>query len=163
MKYEFVCPTCKLIFRARAKRRVFCSKKCLFSNKQYREDKSRIQSEKIATGKHPGWKSRKGKEPSYAEKFFMGVLDNNQISYERDLPVGKWFIDFAMKDKMFALEIDGKQHEWKDRKTKDEEKDAFLIRNGWIVHRIKWKSINSKNGKTYIEQEIQKFLDRYRS
>ena len=93
----------------------------------------------------------------------MGVLANNGIKYERDLPVGRWFIDFAIEDKMIALEIDGKQHEWEYRKQKDVEKDAYLTSDGWRVHRIKWKSINTDSGKLYIKNEIDKFLELYRN
>ena len=38
-----------------------------------------------------------------------------------------------------ALEIDGKQHEYADRKESDKKKDKYLIDNGWKVSRIKWK------------------------
>ena len=83
--------------------------------------------------------------------------------YERDFPVGKWFIDFAIIGKKIALEIDGRQHEWTERKLKDREKDLYLLTNGWYVHRIKWKSINNEKGKSYIRDEIKKFLDIYDS
>jgi very-short-patch-repair endonuclease len=74
------------------------------------------------------------------------------------MPCGKWFIDFAIKNKMVALEIDGKQHEQEERKRKDIEKDAYLTSQGWRVHRIKWKSIHNETGKAYIKQEIDNFL-----
>ena len=119
--------------------------------------------EKVRNGTHSGWKSRAGKPPSYPERFFMEVLNNNKIQFDRDLLVGKWFIDFAIKDKMIALEVDGKQHDYEDRKQSDAEKDKFLIDSGWRVHRIKWKSINNESGKIYIKEEIDMFLKVYRS
>lgn len=117
--------------------------------------------EKVRNGTHMGWKSRKGKQPSYPEKFFMDVLDNNQIKYEHELPCGKYFIDLAIKEKMIALEIDGKQHQYTDRKEKDLEKDKYLVDNGWKVYRIKWKLINNLGGKIYIKEQIDSFLKFY--
>lgn len=118
---------------------------------------------RIENGTHLGWRSRKGKSPSYPERFFMNVLANNGIAYERELPAGRWFIDFAIEDKKIALEIDGKQHEMMERKSSDVKKDAYLVSAGWTVHRIKWKSINSDAGKLYIKNEIDKFLELYRN
>lgn len=147
--------------------RKFCSKSC--SRKYYgnspetREKLRQIMLKKVKNGTHSGWKSRKGKSPSYPEKFFIKVLENNEIKFERDLLVGKWFIDFAIEDKMIALEVDGKQHEYSDRKKSDMVKDKFLVDNGWKVYRIKWKSINNASGKLYINEEINKFLDFYRN
>lgn len=88
----------------------------------------------------------------------MEVLDNNDIQYEHELPCGKYFIDLAIKSGNIALEIDGKQHEYADRKESDEKKDKYLIDNGWKVYRIKWKSINTLDGKIYIKEQIESFL-----
>ena len=91
----------------------------------------------------------------------MGVLINNNISYQHNKPVGKYFIDFAIVEKKIALEIDGKQHQYENRKKSDEIKDKFLTENGWKVYRISWKSINNELGKLYIKDEINKFLEVY--
>ena len=88
----------------------------------------------------------------------MNVLNNNNISYQHNKKVGKYFIDFAITEKMVALEIDGKQHLIEDRQKSDSLKDTFLKNNGWIVYRIPWKSINNDLGKKYISDEINKFL-----
>lgn len=101
--------------------------------------------------------------PSYAELFFMDVLRNNEIEYEFEKHVGKYFIDFAINSKNIALEIDGKQHLQKERMESDKLKDEFLKSNGWKVYRIQWKSINSEIGKSYIKKEINKFLEFYKS
>lgn len=123
-----------------------------------RQKISQKQKQNFDMGIIKGWRSRTGKAPSYPEKFFIKVLENNKILYKRELSVGKYFIDFAIKDKMIALEIDGHQHERKDRIKKDIEKENYLISQGWKVYRIKWKSINSEIGKAYIQNEIEKFL-----
>lgn len=160
------CEECGAIINS-GKNRTFCSDACKAASVSHHERLSNASREavlkRIANGTHTGWKSRAGKLPSYPERFFMDVLANNHISYEHDLPVGRWFIDFAIEDKMIALEIDGKQHEWEDRKQKDVEKDEYLTSVGWTVHRIKWKSINTDSGKLYIKNEIDKFLELYRN
>lgn len=123
----------------------------------------------MAEGKIKPWQSRN--TLSYPEKFFKKVLENNNIKFEgpnyvvkqKDLGVPNclssacYFLDFKIG--MIDLEIDGKQH-WsdKDRVESDRLRDEYLTKAGYIVYRIKWKSINSENGKQYIKNEIEKFL-----
>jgi very-short-patch-repair endonuclease len=159
-----ICPHCKSSFEApESRHRIYCSNRCVVSCKDLREKNKKAAIERVKNGTHKGWKSRKGRALSYPEQFFETVLNNNKIQFEHDLPVGRWFVDFAMKDKMIALEIDGKQHEYPERKIKDIEKDTYLQSQGWTVHRIKWKSINNEKGSLYIKDEINKFLELYTS
>ena len=72
-----------------------------------------------------------------------------------------YFLDFYLKDKNIDLEIDGKQHNYEDRIENDELRDFTLIKNGFIVYRIKWKEIQTNDGKNYIKNEIDKFLEFY--
>jgi very-short-patch-repair endonuclease len=106
-----------------------------------------------------GWKPRK--EPSYAEKFFMKVLDDNNLKYLREYKIVRFFADFAFLDKKIVLEIDGKQHLY--RKEYDKKRDKILRKNGWKVFRIAWKNINIKNNASYIGKEIKKFLKFYQN
>lgn len=99
----------------------------------------------------------------------MEVLDKNNVKYIHNHPVSKrdlglddnynYFLDFYIEDKKIDLEIDGNQH--KRRKEHDEERDELLSKNGYIVYRIQWKSINSDNGKKYLKEEIDKFMEFY--
>ena len=155
---KFSCLGCNKEFLYH-KKKIYCSTECMCKSEVYRNNLRKAMKQRVESGTHSGWKSRKGKTPSYPEKFFMSVLDKNQIKYEHELPCGKYFIDFAIKDKMIALEIDGKQHEYEDRKKSDLLKDVCLSENGWKVYRIKWKSINNESGKIYIKEQIDKFLD----
>lgn len=160
---KFNCPVCKCEKLLRLhKNRLTCSRECLAKYPPHLDALRRRALIRVKNGTHSGWKSRKGRAASYPEKFFMTVLNNNNIQFEKDLLSGRWFIDFAMKDKMVAREIDGKQHEYADRKLADSIKDKFLTENGWKVYRIKWKSINNDGGKLYIKEEIDKFLEFYR-
>lgn len=109
----------------------------------------------VADGTHKGWKSRNIK--SYAEIFFEKVLNNNKIKYIREKKVGKYFLDFVIGN--IDLEIDGKQHEYKDRQESDLQRDNFLRNQGYFVYRIKWNEINSDNGKEMMKNKIDLFLD----
>ena len=65
---------------------------------------------RIKDGTHKGWMTRN--KTSYAEKFFIKVLDSYGIKYEREVrtPQG-YFLDFviALKNGLkIDLEIDGK-------------------------------------------------------
>lgn len=69
---------------------------------------------------------------------------------------------FIFSDIKLDLKIDGKQHNYKERKESDKKRDKLLIEKlGINVYRIKWKSINNKKGKEYIKKEIEKFLIYY--
>lgn len=125
--------------------------------------------ERVNNGTHKGWQSRNIE--SYPEKFFKEVLKNNNIEFEfnkvikkRDLGIdcdSNYFLDFHIKGTNIDLEIDGKQHKWKDRVEHDRIRDESLTKSGYDVYRIRWKSINTEKGKQYIQQEINKFIQYY--
>lgn len=97
-------------------------------------------------------KSRWNNEPSYPEKFFIKVINNefDDKNYKREFNIGIYSIDFAWIDKKLALEIDGEQHQRFDEvKERDIRKDKFLIENGWKILRIQWKNVYS-NPSYYI-------------
>lgn len=153
------CKFCNISFKPKNKKSKYCSSDCRNKCPNYRKLISKSVQQRVINGTHNGWNSRK--IISYPEQFFMGVLFNNNISYEHNKKIGKYFIDFAITDKMIALEIDGKQHQYEDRKKSDKIKDNFLTENGWKVYRISWKSINNEDGKLYIKNEIDKFIEFY--
>lgn len=120
----------------------------------------------IASGKHQGWKTRN--ISSYAEKFWTKVLDNNGVSYKRELtvkysngPNDHYFLDFYIESngRKIDLEIDGKQHKYVDRAEHDRVRDERLTNLGYVVYRIDWNEINSEKGKLRMKEKIDKFLD----
>lgn len=143
-----------------------CSKECSKKSKSIKLKNS--TKERIDNGLHKGWQSRNIE--SYPEAFFRKVLENNKIPYEFNKPVkkrdleiqaaGNYFLDFYLPECNIDLEIDGKQHSYVERVEKDKLRDE-AISNYYIIYRIVWKSINSENGKKYIEQEINKFINFY--
>jgi len=129
---------------------------------------SNIIKDRISSGTHKGWQSRDVE--SYPETFFKKVLENNNIVYEFNKPIRKrdlgidcdsnYFLDFYLPETNIDLEIDGKQHSY--RQEHDKKRD-FFISKIYIVYRIKWESINTKSGKKYMKDEIDKFLNFYNS
>lgn len=157
------CPNCDKAFKTRKKNQVYCSRECVrkkyFNSESSKEKTKQKVKERIENGTFSGWKSRKNRNPSYPENYFIDLLNNENITgWTRELPMDKYFIDFAFIDKKVALEIDGKQHSYEDRKKKDIEKDMYLKENGWNVFRIKWYNpVNDKNKeKLYSQIDIFK-------
>lgn len=136
-----------------------CCPKHTNAKTEVREKHRQIQLQKVANGTHQGWKARNIK--SYAEIFWETVLDNNNIVYEREKRVGKYFLDFVIGK--LDLEIDGKQHQYKDRKQSDNLRDEFLTKEGYFVYRIKWNEINSIEGKQMMKEKIELFLEFYKT
>ena len=151
---------------------IFCSNDCRCKNgvsDETRQKLKNIMQLRVVNGLHHGWSTRNIE--SYPEKFFKKVLENNNIEYEFNKPIvkkslgmnelGNYFLDFFITSKNIDLEIDGKQHLLEERKESDEKRDEYLIKNNILVYRIKWENINSMNGKEYIKNEIDKFIDFY--
>lgn len=128
------------------------------------------QLEKVRNGTHKGWQSRN--ITSYAEKFWTKILDNNGISYKREFTVkyGKkpnehYFLDFLIQKNNVNvdLEIDGKQHQYEDRKEHDKLRDERISNLGFEIYRVAWNEVNSENGKTLMASKIKDFLNFYQS
>lgn len=168
--YKKICKECQNGFETKIKRLIFCSNQCsaIFKSK---DDDIKLKlslnaKERVANGTHIGWQSRKIR--SYAEKFFEKVLINNNIKFDIEYKINKrdlgltessnYFLDFYLTDYNIDLEIDGKQHEYPERKIRDEIRDELLNKNGYTVYRIKWKNPNNDENKKYIESEINKLL-----
>ena len=124
-----------------------------------------VQKRLIANGTHKGWQSRN--ITSYAEQFWMQVLDNNEINYSREVPVkhekSNYFLDFVIErsGKFIDLEIDGKQHCYEDRKSSDITRDLYLTECGYLIYRIMWNEVNSEAGKKLMQEKINDFLNFY--
>lgn len=153
-----ICPICGKEFTSRRWLTIYCSRECVYNSLEYRDKIRQAQLRKVEQGIHVGWQSRN--ITSYPEKFWIKVLQNNNISFEREKHVGKYFLDFviSINDKLIDLEIDGKQHKYKDRQVNDQIRDNYLSKEGYIVYRVEWNEINSENGKNLMKDKIIKFL-----
>ena len=143
----------------------------LYSDKTYskKQEAGEKSAQKIIEeGRHKGWQSRN--VTSYAEKFWIKVLENNNIPYIREYVVKKsslglndssnYFLDFLLPGNI-DLEIDGKQHKYSERKKHDIERDKILTKNGYIIYRIPW--INPSHDKEQVQKQINDFLYWYKS
>ena len=161
-KVDKVCPTCHKEFKGKPNQ-IYCSQECVHNSPDYKEKMRNKQLELIKKGEHKGWITRN--IDSYAEKYWMNVLDDNNIKYIReDHTNKKYFLDFLIeKDGNFIdLEIDGKQH--KDRVEHDRERDEYITSElGFIVYRIPWNEINTEKGRVKMKEKIDKFLEFYNS
>lgn len=159
-----ICEYCgKEFYNLPGKHNKTCSKECrklLISRKL-----SEVRRKEIENGIFKGWQSRK--ITSYPEKFFIKVLENNNIKFEREFLIHcnntKYFLDFKIiyNNRLIDLEIDGKQHLYEDRKIKDIIRDNNLKSIGYEIYRISWNEINSENGKNKMKEKINKFLEFY--
>lgn len=127
----------------------------------------KVQQRLIEAGVHKGWQSRN--IASYAENFWLAVLDNNQIKYKQEVPVwhgsANYFLDFVIEKngKAIDLQIDGKQHTYTDRANSDVVRDLYLTKQGYLVYRIPWNEIKTEQGKAEMQRKITEFLDFYNS
>ena len=90
--------------------------------------------------------SRWNNQPSWPEQWFMKVIENEGLdpNYTREMPFGKYSLDFAWSGLKKCIEIDGEQHErCEKQKARDVAKDSLLTQQGWQVLRLRWKDIYS--------------------
>lgn len=124
------------------------------------ETKAKVSAAmKKAHSEGRGWsigKTRNQREPSYPEKFFMLVIENEftDKDYQQEYRVSKFAIDFAWVEKKIAIEIDGQFHSLPEYVERDARKDKCLEENGWKLLRIPWKLMYA-DPKTWIERAKQ--------
>ena len=102
-----------------------------------------IERHKNGTAHNIG-QSRWNNEPSYPEKFFMQVIENEfeDKNYVREHPMSIYSLDFAWLHLKKCIEIDGDQHQRFDKyKERDAKKDICIEQAGWQVLRIVWKEM----------------------
>ena len=155
---ELICKNCNKIFYRKRVRQA-CSRECQYAlrNKsiETRQKLSKAMKLRWEEGRHSGWASRNKLTPSYAEKYFMTVLMNAKIKFVFEKKAGRYFIDFALSKGRIALEIDGSQHKWPDRKKKDQKKDEYLVSKRWRVLRIPWC------GRLSVRKSANMFFEEY--
>lgn len=147
------CIICGNTLSYEQRNRKTCSDSC--KNKLLKQ----IQDKLVSSGQHKYWISRD--KLSYAEEFWMNVLLNNNIGFEHNFSCPCYntcyFLDFFIYPNI-DLEIDGKQHYYKDRKEHDILRDYRLSQKGLLVYRIKY--INPKNSEQ-VKNQIDDFLNWY--
>lgn len=102
-------------------------------------------------------KSRLLKTATPAEQRFALRLTMAAIPYQRQAFVGPYYADFLLADKI-VVEIDGDSH--KGRERNDQRGDAFMMRLGYVVIRIRNADVMSvdlasltRNSKLVIQKK----------
>lgn len=92
---------------------------------------------------------------SYPEMFFKNVLENANITYDKDFPAYGYFLDFAWPNAKAYFEVDGEQHYVDKRIVEhDVERTAKLDANGWkCLTRIRWSTFQKST-----KEEQQKII-----
>lgn len=135
-------------------------KTCYYKNVQRSEELKEKQRIKM---KHKSRWNIHRNQTSYAEKFWMNVLENYSLNYFHEYQILKdnghtYYLDFLIRkgDKLIDLEIDGSQHLY--RVEHDNERDNYLTSKGYIVYRVKWNDIKSENGSKLMKIKIDDFI-----
>jgi very-short-patch-repair endonuclease len=165
-----ICKVCGKAIR-QTNKTGFC-RECLYNTHEglvARQELGRaVHEAQVENGTYAGWLTRKS-VPSTAERFWMEVLTNNGIAYEREVPVHcgskVYSLDFLIRrnGKLIDLEIDGPQHKQEDRAMSDRARDAYTQTLGYITYRISWNKQNTPKGKMFMQQKINDFLEFYNS
>ena len=82
----------------------------------------------------------------------------NGIKFRRQVPIGKYIVDFLCLDKKLVIELDGFQHLTEENVVRDNERTEFLCSLGYKVIRIYNNdiSLRLKNVLEYIFDEYEK-------
>lgn len=147
-----------------------CSLKCSYKFKDKTiKDSTREKLSKAAKNRHSrndktfGWQTRNNLEPSYPESIAIRFFKENNINFEREVKVDRYFADFIILNNI-VIEIDGKQHEKPERKLSDILKDEILNNNDFIVYRIKYPKENIRKRlqeiiNSVLAQGLEQFSD----
>lgn len=92
---------------------------------------------------------------SYPEEYWKSILDNNNVKYEEQHPVGSYSLDFALPDRMIDLEIDGEQHYVDQRIVEsDKRRTEYLETLGWTTIRVRWSEFKRLDDKESFVNDI---------
>lgn len=58
------------------------------------------------------------------------------LSFRRQMPIGRYIVDFACPAHHLIVEVDGASHSYDQAIAYDETRSAFLMENGWKIIRF---------------------------
>lgn len=80
------------------------------------------------------------KGPSYPERYFKELFENENMNLVSEYQISYYQLDFADVEKKIDVEIDGEQHYADERiVASDARRNSFLKDQGWVVFRIRWR------------------------
>jgi very-short-patch-repair endonuclease/ribosomal protein S27AE len=160
-----VCAECGKGFLSERKKTKTCSLVCYNAlrnrlwgqNKDRQRYQGKVRIEKLMKeGRWKGWSGRG--ESSYPEKYVATLLSEEGLVFEREHRVLRFSIDFAFVSQKIALEVDGKQHQYPAQERHDKDRDKLLEKEGWVIFRLKWKSVRNETGKQNVHEQFESFL-----
>ena len=81
------------------------------------------------------------KEPTVAERVLWKALRELQMNFRRQVPIGRFIVDFAHHQSKLLIEIDGYYHGVDGAAEKDAARTALLTSEGFRVIRVGEKAV----------------------
>jgi len=81
------------------------------------------------------------KEPTVAERILWKALRELQMNFRRQVPIGRFIVDFAHHQSKLLIEIDGYYHGVESAAEKDAARTAWLNSEGFRVIRFSEKAV----------------------
>lgn len=120
------------------------------SKKKLSETRKRL----IAEGKVKMWNGTR----SYPEQYFDEIFSSWKMKFEKQFHVWSgeknYFLDFFFPAMKIAVEIDGAQHFFPDRRKSDIVRDSYLNSVGITVLRIRWKNPKLDSSQDYFRLKL---------
>ena len=99
------------------------------------------------------------KNSTKEEQIIWQILRNRKffnLKFKRQVPIGKYIVDFLCEEKNLIIEIDGGQHNSDINIIKDEERTKFLESKGYKVIRFWNNDINNNLDGVY--QQLMDYI-----
>lgn len=93
-----------------------------------------------------GFAKRLRKHSTPQEKILWSRLRARRLiglKFKRQYPIGNYIADFVCIERGFIIELDGRQHGFKDEHEYDLQRDAVLNNLGYRISRITNREINT--------------------
>jgi very-short-patch-repair endonuclease len=156
----------KPYIRSNSEAKIIANKKYPEKNRHTEDTKQKLREKRLKWMKeNPEKTAWRQSNMSYPEKLFLDKIV--EIGWDkkyliiREKSFFPYFVDFAFEDFKVAVEIDGSQHQDKDRKLSDDKKDKLLLSSGWNVIRITAQEIkNNLNNCIDLVEDIIKNSER---
>ncbi len=120
-----------------------------------REMSDRVQYKHGSIGKARAFR----KNSTEGEQRIWSCLRGNQLGFHfrRQMPIGKYIVDFVCWKKKIIIEIDGSQHWIKEGKEHDKIRDAYLKERGF--HIMRFNSVEVLNNTDGVIELIYERLE----
>lgn len=132
--------------------------KCWTEERRKKQSERKIQLYKNHPEKHPNRKLANNRAKiSYPEQLAYCYFKENNIKFEHQVQIGKYFADFVV-DKL-VIEIDGSQ--WHQDIEREKTRDEFILNEGYKIVHIPasnvLENLNNLFETTIVDIDISKF------